>query len=127
MRLHKDSTTRNLTPGCTLCQWFLIMKVNMKVVAIVGMAGAGKSEAARQFEEAGFTRIRFGDITEKEVARRGLALNEENERRAREELRREHGMAAYAILNLPDIDAALQRGNVVVDGLVSREEYCLWK
>ncbi len=39
----------------------------MTVVSIVGMAGAGKSEVARVFEEAGYSRIRFGDITEEEI------------------------------------------------------------
>jgi dephospho-CoA kinase len=98
----------------------------MKVVAIVGMPGAGKSEVARTFESKGFTRIRFGDLTDREVKRRGLALNEANERTVREALRREHGMAAYAKLNLPAIDEALGRSDVVIDGLYSWEEYnCL--
>ena len=39
----------------------------MKVVSIVGMAGAGKSEVAAVFEEKGFTRIRFGDVTDEEM------------------------------------------------------------
>ncbi|MCL0058226.1 AAA family ATPase [Dehalococcoidia bacterium] len=99
----------------------------MKVVAIVGMSGSGKSEVARSFEQKGFVRIRFGDLTDREVLRRGLELNEENERYVRERLREEHGMAAYAKLNLPAIDAALQRSNVVVDGLYSWEEYKLLK
>jgi len=98
-----------------------------KVVAIVGMAGSGKSEVARAFEKHGFIRVRFGDITDEEVKKRGLVLNEDNERRIRELLRKEHGMAAYAILNLPRIDAALKNSSVVVDGLYSWEEYTLLK
>jgi len=98
-----------------------------KVVAIVGMAGSGKSEVARVFEQSGFSIIRFGDITDQEVKRRGLELNEENERHVRQELRKEHGMAAYAMLNLPRIDQALLSINVVVDGLYSWEEYTLMK
>ncbi len=47
----------------------------MKVVSIVGMAGAGKSEVAGVFEENGFIRIRFGDITDEEIRKRGLELN----------------------------------------------------
>lgn len=99
----------------------------MKVVAIVGMAGAGKSEVARVFERSGFKRVRFGDITEEEIRNRGLELNEKNERNIREELRKEHGMSAYAKLNLPRIDASLKSSNVVVDGLYSWEEYTLLK
>ncbi|MGD1039885.1 MAG: AAA family ATPase [Dehalococcoidales bacterium] len=99
----------------------------MKVIALVGMAGSGKSEVARLFEKNGYRRIRFGDVTDIEVAKRGLPLNEANERQVREQLRRELGMAAYARLNLPRIDEALFNSNVIVDGLYSWEEYVLLK
>ena len=39
----------------------------MKVVSIVGMAGAGKSEVSKVFEGNSFIRIRFGDVTDEEV------------------------------------------------------------
>ena len=101
--------------------------VYMKIVAIVGMAGAGKSEVARLFEQSGYVRIRFGDITDEEVNKRGLRLNETSERFVREALRTEHGMAAYAKLNIPRIDRALEKNNVVVDGMYSWEEYIMLK
>jgi len=97
------------------------------VVAIVGMAGAGKSEVASVFEEHGFEKVRFGDITDEGLKNRGLETNEENERYIRQQLREEHGMAAYAKLNLPRIDSSLKSSNVVVDGLYSWEEYILLK
>jgi len=93
----------------------------------VGMAGSGKSEVAAVFEKNGFKKIRFGDITDEEIKRRGLKLNEENERNVRQELRQEHGMAAYAKLNLPKNDAALKSASVIIDGLYSWEEYTLLK
>ena len=99
----------------------------MKVVAIVGMTGAGKSEVARVFEGHGFKKVRFGDITDKELSNRGLEPNEENERAIREELRKKHGMAVYAKLSLPRIDSSLKSADVVVDGLYSWEEYTLLK
>jgi len=99
----------------------------VKVVAIVGMAGAGKSEVARVFEEHGFKKVRFGDITDEELKDRGLELNEDNERRIREELRKKFGMAAYAKLSLPRIDSSLKSSNIVIDGLYSWEEYTLLK
>lgn len=99
----------------------------MKVVSIVGMPGAGKSEVARVFEESGFIRVRFGDVTDQEIKKSGLELTEENERRIRERLRQEHGMSAYAKLNQPRIDAARKQSNVVVDGLYSWEEYVFLK
>jgi dephospho-CoA kinase len=99
----------------------------MKVISIVGMAGSGKSEVARAFERNGFKKVRFGDITDEEIKKRGLELNEENERSVRQQLRKEHGMAAYAKLNLPKIDAWLSSSDVVIDGLYSWEEYTLLK
>ena len=75
----------------------------MKIVSIVGMAGSGKSEVARIFEENGFVKIRFGDVTDEEIKKRGLELNEENERYIRESLRKGYGKAAYAKLSLPRI------------------------
>ena len=99
----------------------------MKVVSIVGMTGSGKSEVAKLFSDKGFTTVRFGDITDEEVKKQGLKLNEENERPVRERIRKEHGMAAYAKLSLPRIDAALKTSHVVLDGLYSWEEYTYLK
>lgn len=100
---------------------------DMKVVAVVGMAGSGKSEVAKLFNEKGFTMVRFGDITDEAVKKLGLPLTEENERPVRENIRKEHGMAAYAELSVPRIDVALKTANVVVDGLYSWEEYLYLK
>ena len=97
----------------------------MKVAAVVGMAGSGKSEVARLFEKNGFAKVRFGDITDEEIKRRGLKLNEENECYVRQQLREEYGMSAYAKLNLPRIDSLLKSADVVIDGLYSWEEYTL--
>jgi dephospho-CoA kinase len=103
-------------------------EIMRKVAAIVGMAGSGKSEVARVFEKQGFIRVRFGDITDTEIKKRGLNINEASERFCRELLRKEHGMSAYAILNQPRIDAALKNNNdVVADGLYSWEEYLSFK
>jgi dephospho-CoA kinase len=99
----------------------------MKVVSIVGMSGSGKSEAARIFKDKGFATVRFGDVTDEVLKEQGLELTEENERPVRETFRKKHGMAAYAILNLPRIDAALKKSDVVVDGLYSWEEYAYLK
>ena len=98
------------------------------IVAIVGMPGSGKSEVAKVFEESGFKRIRFGDITDQEILARGLELNESNERYIRSLLREVYGLDAYAKLNLPHITSALENNfKVVIDGLYSWEEYCLLK
>jgi dephospho-CoA kinase len=100
----------------------------MKVVSIVGMSGSGKSEVARLFhEENSFTIVRFGDVTDEEIKKRGLELNEESEHYIRAHLREEHDMDAYAKLNLPRIESAMKNSDVVIDGLYSWEEYTFLK
>jgi dephospho-CoA kinase len=123
MGLAPASDSKNIV----IVRVFSYNEVKMKVVALVGMAGSGKSEVARIFEKNGYARIRFGDITDEEVKKRGLELNEANERLVREQLRQEHGMAVYAKLNLPRIDEALRKSNVIIDGLYSWEEFILLK
>ena len=79
-----------------------------KLIAIVGLAGAGKTEVSRFFELAGFVKIRFGDLTQEYLQQNNLEVNEHNEKNAREFLRRKHGMAAYAKLNLGNIQKHLE-------------------
>ena len=99
----------------------------MKLIATVGMAGSGKSVVTRMIEKLGYKRIRFGDITDELLQKKGLSLTEENEKKEREELRAKYGMAAYAKMNLPKIEDALEKTNVILDGLYSWEEYLLLK
>jgi len=99
-------------------------KINKRIIAIVGMPGAGKSEAAEYFNTKGIPILRFGDQTDIGLRESGKELTEENERRYRETLRKELGMAAYAIKIKPRIDRVLQEHDIVVlDGLYSWEEY----
>lgn len=95
-----------------------------KIIAIVGMAGAGKTEAASYLLEKGFPFFKFGQITIDEVKARGLAITPENERRVREDIRKKEGMGAYAARALPHIKEMLLGNNhIVIDGLYSWEEY----
>ena len=98
-----------------------------RVVAVVGLTGSGKTEIGHIFEQHGYGFIRFGQVVLDEVMRRKLEVNEQNERMVREDLRRQHGMAAMAILLMPKIDDMLLSGNVVADGLYSWSEYKVLK
>ncbi len=97
-----------------------------KIIFIVGMAGAGKSAVSDELVKKGFGFVRFGQITLDKAAEEG-DVSEANEKRIREEVRKEHGMAAYAILNIPKFDKLLESGNVVGDGLYSWDEYKVLK
>ena len=104
------------------------MENERKIVATVGLCGSGKSIVGDYLEKKGCIKIYFGGITLEEVKRRGLPLTEENERKVREELRKEHGMGAYAALNLAKIDKLVKKGEkVLIDGLYSFSEYKILK
>jgi dephospho-CoA kinase len=98
-----------------------------KVFCIVGMCGSGKSVVGDELVKRDYGYVRFGALTLDIIKEKGLELNEENEKKVREQLRKEHGMGAYAKLNLPKIDELLLNGNVVADGLYSWTEYKILK
>ncbi len=97
------------------------------IICLVGMCGSGKSTVADELVEQGYSFVRFGQITLDIVKEKGLEPTEENEKIIREGIRKEHGMGAYATLNLPKFDQLLAKGNVVADGLYSWSEYKILK
>jgi dephospho-CoA kinase len=98
-----------------------------KFIAIVGMCGSGKSVLSDELVKKGYYFFRFGQITLDIVKEKGLEPTEQNEKQIRENVRKEHGMSAYAKLNLPKIEKFLEKGNVVGDGLYSWSEYKILK
>ncbi|MFA6319815.1 MAG: AAA family ATPase [archaeon] len=94
-----------------------------KLVCIVGMTGSGKSVVSDYLVNKGYSYLRFGQITMDLIKKRGLEPTEVNEKSIRESVRKEHGMGAYALLNIPKFDELLKKGNVVGDGLYSWSEY----
>ena len=98
-----------------------------KAVAVVGMCGSGKSVLCDYFCELGWSKVYFGGVTMTQLKKAGWEINEVNERKMREELRKEHGMGAFAILLKDEILQKLSVGNVVLDGLYSWTEYKILK
>jgi dephospho-CoA kinase len=99
-----------------------------KVICITGLCGAGKSVVSDYLvNQKGFHFLRFGQLTMDEIKKRGLVPSEALEKEIRENIRKQHGMAAFAILNLPKLDEMVKAGNVVGDGLYSFEEYKVLK
>ncbi len=92
-------------------------------MAIVGMCGSGKSVLADELIKRDWGYVRFGQLTIDAIKEKGLEVNEANERMIREGLRKEHGMGAYAKLNIPKFDAVLEKQNLVADGMCSWDEY----
>lgn len=94
------------------------------IIAIVGMAGSGKSEAASYLsQKLNFGYLRFGKVVEEGAKKLG-AVNEANERLFREQIRRELGMKAIAVKAEPFIEELKKKHkNIILDGLYSWEEY----
>jgi len=99
----------------------------MVIVAIIGLPGAGKTEVTQEFIKAGFTNIYFPQILFDILNEKGLPHTQEHERPLREQLRKEHGMEAFAKLNLQRIKAAHAAGPVSLESMYSWEEYLLLK
>lgn len=96
------------------------------IVAVVGLCGAGKTEATQVFIDNKFERVYFGDITFEEMKKRNMEINPENERKIREEIRREsnNDMAIYAKKSEPKIKNFYESGkNVIVESMYSWSEY----
>lgn len=98
-----------------------------KMYAIVGMCGSGKSVVCDYLESIGYAKIYFGGVVIGEVRKRGLDICPENEKLVREDLRKQYGMGAMAEVLLPEIEEAYERGNVVLDGLYSWDEFLILK
>jgi len=98
-----------------------------KIVFVVGMTGSGKSIVSDELVKNGFGFVRFGQVVLDKIKEKGLEVNEENEKKIREDLRKKYGMSAMALLNISKFDELLERGNVVGDGLYSWSEYKVLK
>lgn len=104
------------------------MNTQLKIIAVVGLIGSGKTEATARFIKKGLARVGFNDVVYEELERQGLGRNEKNERMIRESLRKEFGMAVMVERSLSKIEGLLKQGrNVVVESLYSWSEYKLMK
>jgi dephospho-CoA kinase len=100
-----------------------------KAIVFVGMPGAGKSVCVEYLKEKGLPSSYFGGVTLEELKKRGLEVNEANERLAREDIRAKEGKGAYALRIITQVEAQFEAGHdyVVVDGLYSWTEYKIFK
>ncbi|MFA5248096.1 MAG: AAA family ATPase [Patescibacteria group bacterium] len=100
-----------------------------KIYAVVGMCGSGKSEITKYLKEKYSCPVVYlGEITFDRLKKEGLEVNEKNERYAREKIRAEGGMGAYALFSLPKIEEALKNSDkLIIESLYSWDEYKILK
>ncbi|MFW9845106.1 MAG: AAA family ATPase [Candidatus Thorarchaeota archaeon] len=93
----------------------------MKLIILTGMPGAGKSEVADAFHQAGTPVIIMGDVVREEVRRRGMEITPANNKQVMLELRERDGQGAIAkhcVKHLETADSEL----VVIEGCRSLAE-----
>ncbi len=105
------------------------MKENrpVKIVAIVGMSGSGKSVVVDYLTERGVPKVYFGGMIYKEMERRGIerTADGESEKRFREEIRETEGKDWVVRQVIKETDALIEAGQrrIVLDGVYSWTEY----
>lgn len=96
-----------------------------KIIALVGLAGSGKSSAVEYLTEKGFPKIYFGGVIYKAMDEAGIEKTWDNQQQFREEIRRREGkdfVIKRVIKNIHDLINAGQN-KVVLDGLYTWSEY----
>jgi dephospho-CoA kinase len=99
------------------------------LVALAGLAGAGKSTVIELLERSGAgVRIYVGSFVTSEVLRRGLTITPANEKRVRDEIRSDEGMDALARRALPEVNKVISSGRTaLVDAIYCAEERSLYE
>lgn len=104
---------------------------NVKIIAIVGMSGSGKSVVVDHLTAKGYPKVYFGGMIYKEMEKRGIPRTEdgESEKKFREEIREKEGkdwVVNQVIAETKDLISAGQK-RIVLDGVYSWTEYKILK
>ncbi|MBR2725538.1 AAA family ATPase [Candidatus Saccharibacteria bacterium] len=104
---------------------------NVKILAVVGMSGSGKSVVVDYLTDKGYPKVYFGGMIYKEMEKRGIERTPdgESEKKFREEIREKEGkdwVVNQVIAETKDLIAAGQK-RIVLDGVYSWTEYKILK
>ena len=104
---------------------------NVKILAVVGMSGSGKSVVVDYLTGKGYPKVYFGGMIYKEMEKRGIERTEdgESEKKFREEIREKEGkdwVVRQVIAETHDLINAGQK-RIVLDGVYSWTEYVTLK
>ena len=104
---------------------------NIKIIAVVGMSGSGKSVVVDYLTEKGFPKVYFGGMIYKEMKRRGIEITAdgESEKRFREMIRETEGKDWVVKQVIEEAKKLINAGQkrIVLDGLYSWTEYKILK
>lgn len=104
-------------------------KENVKIVALVGLTGSGKSAAVEYLTEKGYPKVYFGGVIYAAMEKAGIPIGEENEKTFRVEIREKEGddfVVREIIKQIHDLINAGQK-RIIADGIYSWDEYKIMK
>jgi len=104
-------------------------QLHARIIALVGLAGSGKSSAVEYLTEKGFPKIYFGGVIYKAMDEAGIEKTWDNQQKFREEIRQREGkdfVIKRVIKNVRDLINAGQN-KIVLDGLYTWSEYKILK
>lgn len=102
---------------------------NTKIIALVGLAGSGKSSAVDYFTQKGIPKIYFGGIIYQAMNEAGIEPTWDNQQVFREEIRAREGKDFVVKRVVTGIRNLIQAGQkkIVLDGLYTWSEYKILK
>lgn len=100
-------------------------RTDIRLLAFVGMPGAGKTEAVDYIASKGWPKIYFGGIMYNEMTKAGIEITPASQQVFREQLRADKGKDFIAQLALEEITKLIESGqhNIVLDGIYSWSEF----
>ena len=102
---------------------------DVKIIAFVGLAGAGKSSAVDYVASKGYPKIYFGGIIYQAMDEAGIEITPESQQVFREEIRAREGkdfVAKRVIKQASDLIESGQK-RILFDGLYTWDEYRILK
>ncbi len=100
---------------------------DVKILAVVGMCGSGKSTAIEYLTERGVPKVYFGGVIYKAMEEAGIPRTEdgESEKKFREEIRKKEGKDFVVKRAIQEAKKLIEAGQkrVVLDGVYSWTEY----
>ena len=102
---------------------------SVKIIALVGLAGSGKSTATNYLKQKGYPSVYFGGVVMKALKDENLGITPANERMMRTKLREDFGKDIIVNKIVEQIQNLIKSGqkHIIADGLYTWTEYKILK
>lgn len=103
----------------------MVSSEELTLIGVVGMPGAGKTEAVDYIASKGWPKVYFGGFMYDEMRKRNIEITPESQQVFREDFRAREGNDVFARRAIEEIGrlAAAGQRRIVLDGLYSWSEY----